>query len=345
MLCAMNQRPARRLALSLLSLLLVLAIPGLQAAAPKPVKGGYGIVVLPDTQMYSWKHPHVYEAQTEWIAENAKRYNIAYVIHVGDVTQNNVKVEWEAAVSAHRKMADVVPCALVPGNHDLGPGGKARSRDSLMSDYFSVSQFRKTPTFGGVYDKEPDRIENNYHLFSAGGRDWLILGLEFGPRDDVLRWANEVVAAHPKRTVIMVTHAYLRPDNFRYNRKRLLGEKKKPAGIDAYALSKAEGGYNDGEDLWNKLVSKHANMTMVLSGHVCYTGLLSSKGEAGNTVHQMLVDYQRDPNGGNGFLRLLQVAPDGVTVKINDYSPFLDSDSQQPGAHFELKLPDERQGK
>ncbi len=336
----MTQRPVPRLPLPLLWLLLVFAVSGLRAAAPEPVEGGYGIVVLPDTQMYSWKHPHVYEAQTEWIAENAKRYNIAYVIHVGDVTQNNVKVEWEAAAAAHRKMAGVVPCALVPGNHDLGPGGKARSRDTLMSDYFSVAQFRKMPSFGGVYDKEPDRIENNYHLFSAGGRDWLILGLEFGPRDDVLRWANEVVAAHPKRSVIMVTHAYLRPDNFRYNRSRLVGKKQRPGGIDVYPLSKAEGGYNDGEDVWNKLVSKHANMTLVLSGHVCYTGLLSSKGEAGNTVQQMLVDYQRDPNGGNGFLRLMQVHPDGVTVKINDYSPYLDSDSKQPGAHFELKLPE-----
>ncbi len=327
------------LRLTALLLVLSLAVPGLRAAAPQPVEGGYSIVVLPDTQIYSWKHPHVYEAQTEWIAENAKRYNIAYVIHVGDVTQNNVEVEWKAAVAAHKKMADAAPCALVPGNHDLGPGGKAGSRETLMSDYFSVAQFRKLPSFGGVYDKEPDRIENNYHLFSAGGRDWLILGLEFGPRDDVLRWADEVVAAHPDHSVIMATHAYLRPDNFRYNRQRLLGAKKKPAGIDAYALSKAKGGYNDGEDLWNKLVSKHANMTMVLCGHVCYTGLRSEKGKAGNVVHQMLVDYQRDPMGGNGFLRLMQVAPDGVTVKVNDYSPFLDSDSEQPGAHFELKLP------
>lgn len=167
----------------------------------------------------------------------------------------------------------------------------------------------------------------------------MILGLEFGPRNDVLRWANEVVAAHPKRTVILVTHAYLRPDNNRFNRELLLGPKKKPAGLDGYALSKSKAGFNDGEDLWKKLVSKHANMTMVLSGHVCYTGLLSSPGEAGNIVHQILVDYQRDPSGGNGYLRLMQIAPDGVTVKVNDYSPFLDSDSKQPGAHFELKLP------
>lgn len=323
--------------LTLLALLLV-AVPASPAAAPEPVTGGYSVVVLPDTQMYAWKHPHVYRAQTEWIAANAKRYNIAYVIHVGDITQNNVAPEWKVALDAHRAMADAVPCAVVPGNHDLGPGGKAAARDTLMSDYFTVADFRKLPSFGGVYDKEPERIENNFHLFTAGGRKWLILGLEFGPRDDVLRWANEVVARHPDRSVIMVTHAYLRPDNNRFNRWLKLGPQKRAAGLDNYALSKSDAGFNDGEDMWNKLVSKHANMTFVLSGHVCYTGLLKSKGERGNTVHQLLVDYQRDPNGGNGYLRLLQFAPDGVTVKVEDYSPFLDRASEQPGGAFELKL-------
>lgn len=318
--------------------LALFSIVRLPAAAPEPLAGGYTIAVLPDTQMYAWKFPHVYRAQTEWIAANAKRYNIAYVIHVGDVTQNNVAKEWQAAVDAHRAMAEVVPCALVPGNHDLGPGGKGAARDTLMSDYFSVAEFRKLPSFGGVYDKESERIENNYHLFSAGGRDWLILGLEFGPRDDVLRWANEVVARHPRRSVIMVTHAYLRPDNNRFNRWLKLGPKKKSAGLDNYKLSRSDAGFNDGEDMWKKLVSKHANMTLVLSGHVCYTGLLSSQGEAGNTVHQVLVDYQRDPSGGNGFLRLMQFAPDGVTVKVDDYSPFLDRASEQSGGAFQLKL-------
>ncbi|MBL6763462.1 MAG: metallophosphoesterase [Verrucomicrobiae bacterium] len=310
----------------------------LRAAAPEPLKDGFTIVVMPDTQIYAWKFPEVYSAQTEWIAANAERYNMAYVIHVGDVTQNNVPGEWQIALDAHKKMAAAVPCAVVPGNHDLGPGGKAGARDTLMSDYFSVAEFRKMPTYGGVYDKEPERIENNYHLFSAGGRDWMILGLEFGPRHDVVRWANEVTAKHRDRSVIMVTHAYLRPDNKRFNRWLKLGPQKKPAGLDNYALAKSDAGFNDGEDLWKKLVSKHANMTFVLSGHVCYTGLLSSEGEQGNTVHQVLVDYQRDPQGGNGYLRLMQFSPDGVMVKVSDYSPYLDSTSQQAGAEFELKL-------
>ncbi len=35
------------------------------------------------------------------------------------------------------------------------------------------------------YDQEPSRLENSFHLFSAGGRDFLSLCLEFGPRKGI----------------------------------------------------------------------------------------------------------------------------------------------------------------
>ena len=319
-----------------LALLTVFVTPS-HAEAPKPVEGGYTLVVLPDTQLYSEKFETNYVAQTEWIAKNVDRYNMKYVLHVGDVTQNNIKREWEVALDAHKKMEGKVPCAVVPGNHDLGPGGKGSSRETLMSDYFKFQEFQKMPTFGGVYDKEPNRMENNYHLFEAGGRKWMILGLEFGPRNDVLRWANEVVAKHPDHTVILITHAYLRPDNNRFDRYLKFANGKN-AGIDQYKLSQEPGGYNDGQDMWNKLVSKHKNFAMVFSGHVCFTGLLSTKGDHGNTVHQILVDYQRLPQGGSGYLRLVQFHPDGVTFEVQDYSPVHDAISGIPFTNYQLKL-------
>lgn len=325
-----------------LILALLLFVPGppsARAAAPRPVPGAFTLAVLPDTQFYAQKYPANYLGQTRWLAENAKRYNLAYVLHVGDITQNNTNAEWRVAVEAHDLLKGVVPVALVPGNHDLGPGGKAGTRETLLSEFFTAKEFRTWPTFGGIYDREPERMENSYHLFSAGGRDWLILALEFGPRDDVLRWANAVVAGHADRAVILITHAYLRPDNQRFNRWLKVGPAKKSAGLDSYKLSQQPGGFNDGEDVWKKLVARHANFLFVFSGHVCYTSLLSTPGEHGNTVHQILVDYQKDPNGGNGYLRLLQFHPDGVTVTVDDYSPVLDQMSAVPNTSYELKIP------
>ncbi len=85
-----------------------------------------------------------------------------------------------------------------------------------MTDAFPVSLFRDRPTFGGTYDREPERSENSYHIFEAAGRKLLSLCLEFGPRKDVVRWANEVVAKHSDRKLYLSTHAYIYYDDTRY---------------------------------------------------------------------------------------------------------------------------------
>ena len=38
---------------------------------------------------------------------------------------------------------------------------------------------------------------------------FLILTLEFKPRDETLAWANRIVAEHPDYRTIVVTHGYL----------------------------------------------------------------------------------------------------------------------------------------
>ena len=111
---------------------------------------------------------------------------------------------------AMRTLDGVVPYSVLPGNHDIGTNGSANTRDTtLFNTYFPVSDFSGSETFGGVYPAEPDKYDNNYHTFHAGGTDWLVLSLEFGPRDHVLDWANEVVASHPNHRVIVVTHDYM----------------------------------------------------------------------------------------------------------------------------------------
>ncbi len=323
-----------------LSLLCGLLVTGrfALAEAPMPVPGAFSLAILPDTQIYAWKYPDTYTAQTKWIADNAQRYNISYVLHVGDVTQHNTNSQWEIAARAHALLK--IPCAITSGNHDLGPEGKGSTRETAFAKYFPLETFKQWPTFGGIYDKEADRTDNNYHLFEAGGRKWLILCLEFGPRDDVLRWGNEIVAKHPDRSVILVTHAYLRPDNLRFNRNAFIKVKnvETSIGLERYGLAKASGGFNDGEDVWKKLASQHANVALVVSGHVCYTGRLDSEGKHGNNVHQMVVDYQNGKEGGQGFLRLLQFHPDGKKVSVTDYSPLLNELSDKKGTTYEFDM-------
>lgn len=111
----------------------------------------------------------------------------------------------------------VVPYFMAVGNHDYSDGGTCRDRSTRFSQYFLLDKYRVSEHFGGVYDREPERFENSYHLLSAGTRKFLILSLEFGPRADVIRWADEVAAAHSDREAVLITHAYMYSDDTRYD--------------------------------------------------------------------------------------------------------------------------------
>jgi len=280
------------------------------------VPGSWTLVILPDTQLYSELYPGLFNLQTQWILENRDKYNIVYVVQNGDITNRNTPVQWERASRALRRLDAKVPYALVPGNHDYTPDGAAERDSTLINNYFPPSRFEAWPSFGGVM--QAGRIENSYHRFRAGGHNWLILALEWGPRDKTLRWANEVLGRYADHHAIVVTHAYLYSDSTRYNWKAK-GESQK-WNPHAYPVGAAA---NDGQQMWEKLISRHENMFMTINGHVLNDGLgfLQSEAAGNKPVHQMLVNFQMLPVGGGAWLRLVEFLPDGKTIHVKNYSP------------------------
>jgi hypothetical protein len=214
-----------------------------------------------------------------------------------------------------------VPYFFTLGNHDYSENGKSTDRTTRFNDYFSLKKYKETANFGGVYDKEPDQYENNYSTFEAGDRKFIVLSLEFGPRKDVVRWGNEVLGKHKNREAILITHAYMCYDENRYDWKKF-GDKQ-TWNPHAYAVARnTKDDVMDGEELWQNLV-KNNNVIMTLNGHVLRDGLgrLTSKNEAGKSCHQMLVNFQMKPNGGDGWMRLIEFSADGKSIDVVDYSP------------------------
>jgi 3',5'-cyclic AMP phosphodiesterase CpdA len=301
-------------------------------ASTRFTKGSSMLAVLPDTQVYSLLFPGLYAAQTSWLRNHARSLDIRYVLQLGDITHNNTKQEWERAAAAMSLLGGVVPLAIVPGNHDYGPSGNASTRETKLNDYFSFESASAMPTFGGAY--EDGKLENTYHLFSIAGRDFVLLALEWGPRDDVIAWANEVMDGFPERDGILATHAYLNNDSRRYDHTdKLHSQRFNPHDYGT------PGGVNDGQELWEKLVRRH-RFVMTLNGHVLGSGVgyLASVTDAGNTCHQMLSNYQMREQGGEGYLRLLEFMPDGVTVKVFTYSPLFDKFLDDERQNFTITL-------
>ncbi|MBC8087854.1 MAG: metallophosphoesterase [Phycisphaerae bacterium] len=305
---------------------------------PPAPPGAWSFVLLPDTQCYCESYPEVFMSQTEWIVRNRQARNIQFVLHLGDVTNNNVHPEW---VNARRAMDVIkradIPHLMVVGNHDLGPWGSGGARTSHFSDYFIQRNARV-----------PGESENAFMTVTVGSSKFLIIGLEFGPRDVVVDWANEVVARFPDHHAILLTHAYVYSDGTRYDWKTKAASQTWNPNAYGIGTSPEEKkhGVNDGEALWQKLVGRHKQFAFTFNGHVLNDGIghVMSQGVQGNTVHQMLVNYQCGvvpdrKNGGGGFLRIVEVQPDGVTLNISDYSPFYDQWLTDADRKFTIKLP------
>jgi hypothetical protein len=71
---------------------------------------------------------------------------------------------------------------------------------------------------------------------------------------------------------------------------------------------------------------------------------MTSTTSGGRGVHQMLVNFQMRPQGGDGWLRLLEFRPDGRTVQVLDYSPTRKQRNESPQNQFSLILSDVRAG-
>jgi hypothetical protein len=291
------------------------------ATSPLP----YSIVVLPDTQYYSSNFPDLFDAQTAWIVAEHAAGNVAFVLHEGDIVDDDTTTQWMRAYHSIHALDGVVPYVLSAGNHDYCCGGWPTDRTmTMINGYFPVSSFADRPSFKGTF--EADRIENSAHLLDVpgGSGHWLVLSLEFGPRNAVLAWADGIVKQYADTPAIVLTHAYLYDDDTRYDHVARPAQQWNP---HSYPIGANGGDANDGEEMWQKLVLGNSNIKFVLSGHVLNSGVgrLSSTRPDGTVVHQILANYQNYDSGGDAYLRVLRFFPEQRTVHVQTFSPVFSS--------------------
>lgn len=288
----------------ILSLILLLAI-NMELSAQE-----FTLPVFPDTQVEVDVRMDMLHSQTDWIAANRQKENIPFVLHVGDIVNYNNNIHWDRASMAFEKLDNnFIPYALVNGNHDGGavgeftgsaaPGNtKVNVRNTeKYNRYFPGSRYRN---LRGTFEK--GKNENSFHTFIASGLNFMVLTLEFCPREAAVLWADSVVKQHPFYNVIVITHNYLTSKG---------------------QIDQTNQGYGSmtSQAVYDMLIKKHKNILMVLSGHVCYSNSLVSTGDNGNKIYQVLQDYQCEDAGG-GYLRLLKIDPQKGTISGKMYSPF-----------------------
>ena len=152
-------------------------------------------------------------------------------------------------------------------------------------------------------------------------------------------WADALLSKHSDRMAMVVTHAYTYSDGTRYDWAAKGTSQDYNPHCNSYAFSAPHNGtenVNDGEQLWQKLISKHKNVRLVFSGHVKWAGARQTvTGRYGQIVHEMVAAYHDPPEG---WIRLLEFHPDGRTVQAKTFSPHLDKYMTDDDQQFVLDL-------
>ncbi len=280
-----------------------------------------------------------YNGVMDWIVDNADERKIAYVAHTGDIIENNIRAfppeledqvmgELEFASQAQGRIdAAGIPNGVVAGNHDNQSGTDPELYDRYFGPdrYEALAEDWENATYGGTMTEGSN--ENHYDLFSAGGLDFVVVGLSYGVTRDEAEWAASIFDRYSDRNGILLTHDYLEPS-------------ASPDGRGANF------GGSDGPLLYNLLVKDNPNVFMVLAGHRHGVGTNVRPpvvGDIGGGVVELLADYQfytvsADQLGltqiggynptdrlqfGASFFRMLQFDVDRGEVSVDTYSPLL----------------------
>ncbi|MDO8208835.1 LamG-like jellyroll fold domain-containing protein [Conexibacter sp. CPCC 206217] len=309
----------------------------------------------------AWRN--AYTSVTDWIGENARERKIAFAFNTGDIindwaagatNETLARKEFTFASEAQKRLDDAgVPNNVLPGNHD-NRAGKDNGAGSVYNDFFGPDRYEalsELPSWkqeNASYDPwREGENDNSYVLFTTGGLDFVAVMLGYDVTQEEADWASGVLDQYADRNAIVLTHSYNGPST------RIDGRR---------------GNFShDGSRVYNRVVSPHRNVFLVLSGHEHGVSINVRKnaGTPRHDVVELLADYQgyniesnevglADVLGdhvklrmGSSYLRLLQFDVARSEMSVDTYSPMLDdfgNTEHDPGRRFnghedDFKLP------
>lgn len=301
------------------------------------------IIIVGDTQNHIVEDPTKNDIIYKWILENKDEENIGFVMQAGDFTQNCTDLEMSYAYNSISILNEVLPFVVAMGNHDYpsltNKGAEIRD-SSIFNKYMQYDYYSTLPNFGGTFEK--GKMENVYMFFETGNIEWMIMVVEFAPRDEVIEWADYVIANNPDKNVIILTHSIgaMKALNDKGEEVTISGnsnrldEAEYKLGGEGMHLEAAGTGVatqdgetvNEGLDIWTKLGKRHQNVVQIVSGHTqASTQMRVEEGENGNTVnfvhHDMSTTIRESGDWSKeAMIAIMKFDEDG-TACIYQYNP------------------------
>jgi hypothetical protein len=290
----------------------------------------FTIAVLPDTQFYSrYATPAEgqefqtrygtgiatpFNAQTQFIVNNAAKYNIVFTTHLGDLvdqSQPNMDAQWSVADVAMQNLDKAkLPYSFCAGNHDViydyeytGPADQSSGTDEQRAwwepylHWFPASRAAQQSTYLG----SDATGWHQAHAFTVFGVRIMVISLSWRASNQAIAWANQMIANNPTLPVILVSHQLI--------------------NIAPDFVSPLEVPY--GQMLWSNLIANNDQIFMTLNGHYHGGAHLQKINNFGNPVDLMVVDYQMSYQGGNGLMRLYEFDFSNNKIDVVSFSPWV----------------------
>jgi hypothetical protein len=327
----------------------------------------FSIVVLPDTQYYTYTGTHnglanMFYTQTQWIKDNQTNFNIAYVAHVGDLSEHgdtpttygsdNTSCteghtgdnypEWDVVKTAMATLETAptnIPYGVAVGNHDQsplngGPNPPNQGTDGLpattttcFNHYFGVSHFSGRSYYGGHYG-----TTNNSHWdkFTAGGNNYIVVYLEYDDNDTAIDNKTGAVEKND-------------PDLIPWAQGVIAANSSSTAIIVSHYIASTSMPAvfsEQGQKIYDA-VKGYSNVSLMLAGHVPGEGIRRDLyGTTPTTISTLVADYQEKKDasgnydGGDGYMRIYKISNTNNTLTATTYSPYLDPSGLFPSGAY-----------
>ena len=248
--------------------------------APTPAPTPFSLLWMSDTQRTAGYRGE-FAILSDWCMEQIEPYNIQALLHTGDIVDAfSSEFQWGEAMAGLTPLREVLPSLLISGNHDM---------HAKMMNY---EYFRSHIYADGAPEDSFNRGQGNYLLLTAGGIDWLFVGMSYQYLDAELAWLSEILERYPERTAVLMLHEYMRGD----------GELMK-----------------QGERVFERVVVPHENLRLILCGH--NDGFATREDVIGKRTVQTVICNMQSDRGRRGTVQLLTVDPAKEVLLLYAYSP------------------------
>lgn len=268
------------------------------------------------------------------------------------VTPETISIEMSKAIEGYKILSDAnLPFGVAPGNHDYDaiwttkkfpPNlNKPKNKLKMIPEDIGVLHVGGLDNFRSVFGSNSSFFKTKHwyigshrggassaQIFTAAGYKFLHIALEMHPGDEVISWAQSVIAQNPNLPTIFTTHDHLNVE----------GERKGDPVLDLATVDPKQ--HNNAQAVWDKLFSQHPQVLMVLSGHQLGQSYRVDSNIHDQPVIQILADYQarqqvskdnmtennmsKPTSLGDGWLRLIEfdLQLDNPTISVKTYSSF-----------------------